>query len=90
MRREGSSLADGWLLARDLYDMKLDCELATVSACRTGQAYVEAGCALLGLQLDPAWRSGVVDNLRVLMAQGATLLDPALPDEADPAPVFRA
>ena len=54
------------------------------------QAYVEAGCALLGLHLDPAWRSGVVDNLRVLLTQGATLLDPALPDEADPAPVFRA
>lgn len=42
-------LADGWLLARDLYDLALDCDLATLSACRTGMAAVEPGDELFGL-----------------------------------------
>jgi CHAT domain-containing protein len=41
--------ADGWLLARDLYEIRLDCELATLSACRTGVSDVEAGDELFGL-----------------------------------------
>jgi allophanate hydrolase len=55
-----------------------------------GESYVDAGCALIGIPLDAAWRDGVIANLRVILGQGATLLDPALPDEVDPAPVFRA
>lgn len=45
----GLRFADGWLLARDLYDMTLCCELATLSACHTGVASVEAGDELFGL-----------------------------------------
>ena len=45
----GLQCADGWLLARDLYTMRLHCELATLSACRTGAASVEAGDELFGL-----------------------------------------
>ncbi len=45
----GLRFADGWLLARDLYEMTLDCELATLSACRTGAAFVEPGDELFGL-----------------------------------------
>ena len=41
--------ADGWLLARDLYAMELSCELAALSACRTGAAAVEPGDELFGL-----------------------------------------
>jgi CHAT domain-containing protein len=52
-------LADGWLLARDLYDMNLQCRLATLSACRTGLAEVEAGDELFGL-------------VRAFLAAGAT------------------
>ena len=46
----GLRFSDGWLLARDLYTMSLDCDLATLSACRTGMAFVEAGDELFGLQ----------------------------------------
>lgn len=46
----GLKFFDGWLLARDLYDMTLDCDLATLSACQTGLAFVEAGDELFGLQ----------------------------------------
>jgi CHAT domain-containing protein len=46
----GLRFADGWLLARDLYEMKLDCDLATLSACQTGVTFVEAGDELFGLQ----------------------------------------
>jgi CHAT domain-containing protein len=45
----GLRFADGWLLARDLYDMRLDSELVTLSACQTGAASVEAGDELFGL-----------------------------------------
>ncbi len=55
-----------------------------------GEAFVDAGCALMSIPLDPAWRDGVIANLRMILGQGATLLDPALPDEVDPALVFHA
>ncbi|HZT44349.1 MAG TPA: CHAT domain-containing protein [Chthonomonadaceae bacterium] len=41
--------ADGWLLARDLYEIPLHCDLATLSACRTGTAFVASGDELFGL-----------------------------------------
>ncbi|HLV81725.1 MAG TPA: CHAT domain-containing protein, partial [Chthonomonadaceae bacterium] len=40
---------DGWLLARDLYEIPLQCDLATLSACRTGAAFVASGDELFGL-----------------------------------------
>lgn len=45
----GIRFADGWLLARDLYEMRLDCELATLSACHTGVTRVEPGDELFGI-----------------------------------------
>ncbi len=45
----GLKFTDGWLLARDLYTMRLNCDLVTLSACRTGQAQVESGDEMFGL-----------------------------------------
>lgn len=45
----GLRLADGWLLARDLYEMPLRADLVTLSACRTGVTFVEPGDELFGL-----------------------------------------
>ena len=45
----GLRLADGYLLARDLYEMRLECDLVTLSACDTGVEAVEAGDELFGL-----------------------------------------
>ncbi len=45
----GLRLADGWLTAHDLYRRRLDCSLATLSACRTGVSLVASGDEVLGL-----------------------------------------
>lgn len=45
----GVRLADDWLLARDLYAMHLQCDLATLAACQTGTTCVEPGDELFGL-----------------------------------------
>ena len=53
-------------------------------------AFIRAGAALLRLPIDPAWEDGVAFHLRTILAQGAALTDPPLPDRLDPAPVYRA
>ncbi|MFN3651597.1 MAG: CHAT domain-containing protein [Armatimonadota bacterium] len=45
----GLKLADGWLIAHDLYRRRLECCLATLSACRTGVSHVAPGDETLGL-----------------------------------------
>jgi CHAT domain-containing protein len=45
----GLQLADGWLLARDLYGRRLDADLVTLSACQTGLAQIAAGEEPFGL-----------------------------------------
>ncbi|HEX8845415.1 MAG TPA: CHAT domain-containing tetratricopeptide repeat protein [Pyrinomonadaceae bacterium] len=42
-------LGDGWLTARDTYELNLNCELATLSACETGVNEVAPGDELIGL-----------------------------------------
>jgi hypothetical protein len=51
---------------------------------------IDAGAALLGLTLDPDWRAAIRANLAVTLRQAALLDGFDLPDEAEPAPVFRA
>jgi hypothetical protein len=43
-----------------------------------------------GLRIDRAHLPGVMNNLAILQAQIALLLDPPLDPLAEPAPVFRA
>ncbi len=45
----GLRFSDGWLLARELYELRLECDLATLSACRTAVSFVEPGDELFGL-----------------------------------------
>jgi CHAT domain-containing protein len=45
----GLRLADGWLVAGDLYRRRLDCFLATLSACRTGMNALAPGDEAIGL-----------------------------------------
>jgi CHAT domain-containing protein len=42
-------LGDGWLTVRDTYDLDLNCELVTLSACETGVNAVAPGDELIGL-----------------------------------------
>jgi CHAT domain-containing protein len=45
----GLALADGWLTTLDIFDLRLNASLVTLSACQTGQSVVSEGDELLGL-----------------------------------------
>ena len=45
----GIQLANGWLLACDLYDMPLPCSLVTLSACETMVSGIQSGDEIFGL-----------------------------------------
>lgn len=51
---------------------------------------IDAGTALLGIPIDPAWREAIRTNLEVSLRLAALVDDFKLPDETDPVPVFRA
>ena len=53
------------------------------------EAYVDAAAALIGLPINPAHRPGVVVNIERLAQMAALVVDFPLPEEAEPAPVFR-
>jgi len=53
-------------------------------------AFVAASAQALGLALDPAWDDGVAFNLRLILRHAALVDEFALPDDAEPAPVFHA
>ncbi len=45
----GLKLADQWLTVRDIYSMRLQAELVTLSGCETGRNLITAGDELMGL-----------------------------------------
>jgi CHAT domain-containing protein len=45
----GLSLADGWLTTLDIFNLRLNASLVTLSACETGRSVVGGGDELLGL-----------------------------------------
>jgi hypothetical protein len=53
-------------------------------------ALVVASAQALGLTLDPAWHGSVAFNLRLILRHAALVDEFALPDDAEPAPVFHA
>jgi hypothetical protein len=53
-------------------------------------AFIGATARALDLPLDPAWKPAVRDNLKVIFAHAAKVSEFPLPDEAEPAPVFKA
>jgi hypothetical protein len=54
------------------------------------EAFIEAGTKALDLPLDPAWVPSIRAHLQVSLGHAASVGSFALPDEAEPAPVFRA
>jgi hypothetical protein len=40
--------------------------------------------------MDPAWRAGVKLNLHLILTHAASVDQFSLPDDVEPAPVFRA
>jgi Protein of unknown function (DUF4089) len=53
-------------------------------------ALADAMAPLLGIAIDPAWRGAVVANLKANAAAARLVGEFPLPDELEPAPVFRA
>jgi hypothetical protein len=52
--------------------------------------FAAAGARLLGIAVAEEWRPAIRGHLRVALALGALVAGFDLPDEAEPAPVFRA
>ena len=53
------------------------------------ETYVDAAAALIGLPIDPEYRSGVILNLERIAEMAALVMEFPLPDDAEPVPVFR-
>ena len=53
------------------------------------ETYVDAAAVLIGLPIDPAHRPGVVLNLQRIAQMAALVMEFPLPDESEPAPVFK-
>jgi hypothetical protein len=51
---------------------------------------IAASARALELPVDPAWHPAIRFNLEVTFRLAALVADFALPDDAEPAPVFRA
>ena len=52
--------------------------------------FIAAAAAALDLPLEPAWAPAVKANLAVTLQHAASVAAFPLPDEAEPAPVFKA
>jgi len=52
-------------------------------------AYMVAAAALLRLEIAPGHRAGVVLNLQRIAQMAATVMEFPLPEDEEPAPVFR-
>jgi hypothetical protein len=54
------------------------------------KAYIDAAAHALGIPVKPAWKEAVRANLEVTFRLAALVDGKELPDDAEPAPVFRA
>lgn len=52
--------------------------------------FIASAAAALGLPLEEAWKPAVKANLDVTLRHAATVAEFKLPDDAEPAPVFKA
>lgn len=52
-------------------------------------AYVENAAALIGIDIDPAYKPGVIANLQAAAAVASAFLSFPLADEDEAGPVFR-
>jgi len=62
----------------------------TIMATDPLDVFIDAAALALQLPIEPAWKPAVKANLAVTLKHAATVAEFALPDDAEPAPVFRA
>jgi len=53
-------------------------------------AWLDGGAPVLALQVEPAFRDGIIANLRVIARLAALVDDFAIDDHEEPAALFRA
>ncbi len=53
-------------------------------------AFIDAAAAALALPVDEAWKPAIAANLRVTLEHAASVEAFSLPDDAEPAAVFKA
>ena len=52
--------------------------------------FIAAGAQALGITIEPEWLPAVKANLEITLKHAATVMEFDLPDDAEPAPVFKA
>jgi 1-carboxybiuret hydrolase subunit AtzG-like protein len=52
--------------------------------------YIDAAAQALGIPVEPAWKEAIRANLEVTFRLAAVVDGKELPDDAEPAPVFKA
>jgi len=65
-------------------------DAAAVGGSFVAEDYIDAAAAAIGLPIAPEHRAGVVLNLARLESMARLVMDFPLPEEVNPAPVFRA
>ena len=53
-------------------------------------AYIDSAAQVLGLTVEPGWKPAVRANLEGTFKLAALVAEKELPDDAEPAPVFKA
>ena len=54
------------------------------------EALIDAAAPVLGIAVDPAWREAIRTHLGISLGHALSVAEFALPEEAEPAPVFVA
>lgn len=53
-------------------------------------SYIDSATTALGIPIDPAWKPAIRANLDVTFKLATLVAEKELPDDAEPAPVFKA
>ena len=53
-------------------------------------SYIDSAAAALDIPIDPAWKPTIRANLDVTFKLATLVAEKELPDDAEPAPVFKA
>ena len=65
-------------------------KVAKTAAADRLDPMIAVAARALDLTIDPAWQPEIRSHLQVILRHGARVAEFALPDEAEPAPVFKA
>jgi hypothetical protein len=90
MKRKTSRKPQAGRAKRSLKPSRTSRASAKAKQAHATDALVTAGARALGLTLDPAWHGSIAFNLRLILRHAALVDGFALPDYAEPAPVFHA